>query len=117
MFSLSTIVELPPPLVFGQFLQPAMLWSSLGVTIVALSACTLLANLSFVYLIDLAGPIFASQVNYVTAMFGIFWRMLLLGERLSVSSWTAIFLVILGVIFVGAKSSDKPITINRNYQG
>lgn len=54
-------------------------------------------------LIRAAGPVFAGQTNYVTTMAGVFWGMLLLGERHSGWVWAALVLILGGLALVNAR--------------
>lgn len=116
LFAISVLFALPLSVAFGQFMAPALLMAPLGGIVLALALVTVLVNVSFVYLLDLAGPIFASQVTYVSALSGIVWGMLLLGERLTLIAWGAMGLVLIGIFLVETKRSGKPIKIQRNYR-
>lgn len=50
----------------------------------------------YLWLVTQAGAVFASQTAYLVTGFGIFWSMLLLGERYGFGVWIA-----LGMMFVG----------------
>jgi len=116
MFSFSILFAVPLAWLNDQWILPSALISSLGVVIFMLALVSVVANVAFVYLLDLAGAVFASQVAYATAIAGIIWGMLLLSERLGVFSWVAIAMVILGMYLVETKGSDKPIKIMRRYR-
>ena len=117
MFSFATLFVLPVALVSGQWIAPESLNSSLGMVILLLGIATIFANVALVYLVDLGGAVFSSQVAYGRVLAGIFWGILLLGEQLSWAAWTAIALILVGMYFVETKSIDKPVTIKRQYAG
>ena len=58
----------------------------------AVMGMALISNLSYaayLYLIQVAGPVFASQTGYVVTLSGVFWGMLIFGERHSPWVWLA----------------------------
>ena len=116
MFSFSILFAVPLAWVNDQWIAPSALISSLGMVIFMLALVSVTANVAFVYLLDLAGAVFASQVAYATAIAGIIWGMLLLNERLSIFAWVAVAMVVLGMYLVETKGSDKPIKIQRRYR-
>ena len=116
MFALSILFAVPLAAYFGQLMPVEVLLSPLGIVVAALALVSIVANAAYVYLLDLAGAIFASQVAYATAIAGIVWGMLLLNERLSLAAWFAVAIVILGMYLVETKGVDQPIKIKRNYR-
>jgi drug/metabolite transporter (DMT)-like permease len=54
----------------------------------------------YVWLVGKAGPIFASQISYLVTGFGVFWAMLLLGERFSIWIWLALTVMVVGIALV-----------------
>lgn len=116
MFAFSILFAVPLAWLNDQWILPHELVSSLGIVIFLLALVSITANVAFVYLLDLAGAVFASQAAYATAIAGIVWGMLLLNERLSVFAWVAIALVVLGMYLVETKGPDGPIRIQRRYR-
>ena len=66
-------------------------------------------------LVDLAGPVFASQSAYAMTMAGIGWGMLLLGETLSSTAWIAVALIVVGLLLVSPKPDNTEIVIKRSF--
>ncbi|MEM8957857.1 MAG: response regulator [Pseudomonadota bacterium] len=116
MFAFAILFAVPLAWLSGQWIAPEHLLTPLGVVILLLALVSIAANVAFVYLLDLAGAVFASQAAYATALAGIVWGMLLLGERMSVLAWVAIALVLLGMYLVETKGSADPIKIKRLYR-
>lgn len=117
MFCFSLVFALPLAWGNDQWIYPSDLFASqLGLVIFVLALVSILANVGFVYLLDLAGAVFSSQAAYVTALAGIVWGMLLLDERLSALAWAAIALVFVGMYLVETKGSDAPVKIKRQYR-
>lgn len=117
MFAFALLFAVPLAWLSGQWILPEHLGTELGFVILMLALASIGANVAFVYLLDLAGAVFSSQAAYATALAGIIWGMLLLGERLSLYAWGAIALVLLGMYLVETKGSDGPIKIRRQYRG
>lgn len=116
MFAFSILFALPLAWFNDQLLMPDQIVSQLGVVILLLALVSIAANVGFVYLLDLAGAVFSSQAAYASALAGIVWGMLLLGERLTFLAWVAIALVLLGMFLVETKGSDAPVKIKRTYR-
>ena len=117
MFSFSILFAVPLAWLNDQWILPEQLVSPLGIVILLLALASIAANVAFVYLLDLAGAVFSSQAAYASALAGIVWGMLLLGERLNAFAWAAIALVLLGMYLVETKGTDGPIKIKRQYRG
>ena len=63
----------------------------------------LLSGVAFallLYVIRVAGPVFASQTAYVITLAGVAWGMLLFGETHSLYIWSALALTLLGISLV-----------------
>lgn len=115
MFTFSTGLALILSAVTGNFIAPSALVSPLGGVIALLAIVTVVVNVTFFLLLKLGGGVFTSQKAYVTAIAGILWGTLLLGEQMSPLAWGAIGLVLLGMYLVESKASDEPITIKREF--
>lgn len=84
---------------------------------VALILCVVIAftMITSFKLVDLAGPVFASQSAYAMTMAGIGWGMLLLGETLSSTAWIAVALILVGLVLVSPKPDNTEIVIRRSF--
>lgn len=117
MFAFSVAFAVPLALFTDQWIPVDRLASTLGIVIGLLALVSIFANAFYIYLLDLAGVVFASQVAYGAAISGIIWGMLLLGERLTLGAWIAIGCILFGMYLVETKASDKPVKIKRQYRG
>ena len=81
-------------------------WAATGTGVLSGIAFTVL-----LYVIRVAGPVFASQSAYVITLAGVGWGMLLFGERHSVYIWSALALTMLGIALV---KPHKPKTLVHN---
>lgn len=70
-------------------------WAASGMAVASASAYTL-----FLRVIHSAGPVFASQTAYVITLAGVFWGIVLLGERHSLYVWAALALMLVGLALV-----------------
>lgn len=115
MFGLSTVLALILSGATGSLIAPSALVSPLGIVIVALAIVTVTVNVTFFILLKLGGGVFTSQKAYVTAIAGVLWGIVLLGENMSPLAWFAIAMVLLGMYLVESKTPDEPITIKRDF--
>jgi len=102
MFGVSVVavlLSLPIMLVLGQGYVP---WP-VGRAEAALIGSSVLHGLlysTYVWLAARAGSVFASQSTYLVTASGVFWAMLLLGERFSPMIWAALVVMLAGVALV-----------------
>ncbi len=68
-------------------------WAATGTAVASASAYTVL-----LYVIRTSGAVFASQAAYVITLAGVFWGMLIFGERHSVFIWAALALMMFGLM-------------------
>lgn len=116
MFGFSSVMALVLSVVTGNFIAPSTLVSPLGIIVVILAITTVVVNITFILLLKLGGGVFTSQKAYVTAVAGVLWGILLLGETMSPLAWSAITLVLIGMYLVDSKTSDEPIIIKRDFR-
>ena len=105
MFGVSVaamLLSLPIMLALGQEFVP---WP-VGKPEAALIASSALHGLlysTYVWLAARAGSVFASQSTYLVTASGVFWAMLLLGERFSPLIWVALVVMLAGVALVSPR--------------
>ena len=65
-------------------------------------------------IVRLAGPVFVSQANFITVTAGVFWAMLLHGERPSAWLWVSLaFLVAsLFLLVIGRRTRTKTAPVS-----
>lgn len=105
---------LPLALGTGQFFDPFAGFGREEMALIASSAIHALVYASFVWLAFRAGAVFASQCSYIVTGAGIFWAMLLLGERFPPSLWLALVLLLCGVALVSPRDKagrGEPATV------
>ena len=80
-------------------------WGTVEWATVGMVLCNLGSYALFLYLIGVAGPVFATQSSYFVTLFGILWGMLIFSERHPVWFWVA-----LGLLFGGmALVKERPV--------
>jgi drug/metabolite transporter (DMT)-like permease len=77
-------------------------WAASGMAVASATAYTL-----FLQVIRNAGPVFASQTAYVITLAGMFWGIVLLGERHSHYVWVALALMLAGLALVRPREDAR----------
>ena len=114
-FAISACFALPLAFALDHQMPVTSIWSTLGLVMLAMAGLTIVANGLFVLLLEVAGSVFTSMTSYCTALAGIFWAMVILGERPSLNAWIAIAIVFAGIFLVGTKEPEEPVKIKRDY--
>ncbi len=97
---MSAVLLLPLALASDQFWLPELPFGRLEWVVIAIGLITAVAYTLFVYLINTAGPLFASQAGYVVTLSGVLWGIALFGESHSVWVWSAFATMLLGLALV-----------------
>jgi drug/metabolite transporter (DMT)-like permease len=109
MFGVSMVgmvLAAPIALVTGQWVDPMPLGKAEAALVLS-SAVHALVYASYVWLASKAGSVFASQCAYLVTASGVFWAMLLLGERFSPLVWLALVVMLAGVALVQPRVEAK----------
>lgn len=94
------VICLPVALVSGQFFWPPLPFGVAEWSLVVMSVSHACLYAGYVWLAVRAGAVFASQTSYVVTGTGVFWAMLLLGERFPPLVWLALVVMLSGVALV-----------------
>jgi len=94
------LICLPLALAGGQFIEPRGPWGAPDWAILVSSVIHAGTYTGYVWLVGLAGAVFAVQVSYPVTAFGLLWSMLILGERYSLWVWAAFVIMIVGLTLV-----------------
>jgi len=93
----------------GAYSVPAWPPQKVEWAVILMAAIYVVAYGMFIYLIDAAGPVFASQIGYVVTLSGIAWGMIVFGESHSVWFWGAVALMMAGLTLVRPKEDEPPV--------
>lgn len=92
-------------------------WTAGHWAILAMVALTTVDCYLYFEIVRLAGPVFVSQANFITVIAGVFWAMLLHGERPSGWLWgslallvVSLFLLVMGRRTVVAPAAQPPVS-------
>jgi len=94
------VITLPLALLSGQWIDPRPPWDLPDAAHVASAVIHAAVYTTYVWLVGRAGAVFAAQVAYLVTGFGVFWAMLLLGERYSLWVWAAFGVMLVGLTLV-----------------
>ncbi|MCR9257610.1 MAG: DMT family transporter [Alphaproteobacteria bacterium] len=104
--SLGALILLTPiVLLRGDFVSPVPPWGTDDLAVGAMALIHIAAYTTLIYLIEKAGPVFASQLAYVVTLSGVAWGMAVLAERPGGGFWIALGLLIAGLALVNPRRS------------
>ena len=106
---LAAVIMLPVALATDQMFVPAFPFGTLEWTIVALGVITAVAYTMFILVINVAGPVFASQTGYLVTLGGVVWGMVLFGETHSPWVWASVATMIIGLALVTPRKPAPPL--------
>ncbi|MEC3862532.1 DMT family transporter [Mesobacterium sp. TK19101] len=94
------LLTLPMALASGQFIDPRGPWGAPDYALIASSVLHVLAYTMYVWLVGVAGSVFAVQVSYLVTLFGLVWSMIFLNEAYAGPVWLSLLLMLAGLFFV-----------------
>ena len=97
----------PPMLLTGQFYVPRAPFDRSEVALLVMSVSHAALYATYVWLAATAGAVFAAQSSYVVTVTGVFWAMLLLGERFPPTVWTALLALLAGLALVQPRRRQR----------
>ncbi|WP_158967365.1 DMT family transporter [Chachezhania sediminis] len=104
--AIASVMLLPAAVVTGQFIHPIRPLGAPEWALIASAVINVMVYATYVWLVGRAGPVFAAQVSYLVTGFGVFWAMMILGERYSPFVWLALLLVLGGIALVQPREKD-----------
>ncbi|MBW6506278.1 MAG: DMT family transporter [Rhodobacteraceae bacterium] len=102
---LTVLVAGPLALARGVFISPLRPWGQGDWAVVVGGVLNVGAYVGYLWLVGRAGAVFAAQVSYLVTGFGVFWAMVLLGERFSPWFWVAAAVIFLGLALVQPRAA------------
>ncbi len=100
MLLMASAVLVPVVLATDSFVPLGFPWRALEWAVVGIVAVNALAYAVFYHLIQIAGPVFATQMAYVVTIAGVAWGIAILGEQHSLWVWGALVLMLAGLALV-----------------
>ncbi len=97
---LGLVALFPIVLINGYWISPFRAWGPAELAITFSSLIHSLIYISYIWLIGKAGVVFASQVSYIYTASGIGFSIILLGEGYSAFVWSAVILMLIGLMMV-----------------
>ncbi len=105
------VICLPIAVGSGQYFNPfAAVWGRSEWALVASSSVHAVVYAAYVWLAARAGSVFAAQCSYLVTATGVFWAMVLLGERFSPWVWLALVVMLSGVALVQPRARGNTST-------
>ena len=101
------VLLLPLSLSTGAFISLAHRWGPPEWAILGMTILHVVAYTSYVWIVGRAGSVFAAQVAYVVTGSGVFWSMIILGERYSGWIWAAFLLIMIGISLVSPRQKSR----------
>lgn len=98
--ALGALIALPLALASGQFIDLRPPWGPPEYAIFLSALIHVTVYTTYVWMVGVAGPVFAVQVSYLVTGFGVMWAMLILNESYSGWIWSAMGLILMGVFMV-----------------
>ncbi len=102
------VIGLPLMVVSGQWISPFPPYGWPELALILSSSMHALLYTGYVWLAARAGAVFASQTGYIVTGSGMFWAMLILGERFSDWVWAAFLVMALGLFLVAPRLRKAP---------
>lgn len=100
------VLALPLAIGSGQWIDPRGPWGAPDAALVVSALIHTTVYCGYVWLVGRAGAVFAAQVSYLVTAFGVFWAMLVLGERYSGYVWLALAVMLAGLFLVQPRARD-----------
>jgi drug/metabolite transporter (DMT)-like permease len=97
---ISAVIMAPVAYASGHLFVPAFPFGTLEWTVLGLGLITAFAYSTYVMLIKMAGPVFASQTGYVVTLAGVFWGIWLFDETHSSWVWGSLVMMMIGLTLV-----------------
>lgn len=100
MLLMASAVLIPVVLVTGTFVPLGLPWGAVEWSVIGMVAVNAVAYSVFYHLIQIAGPVFATQMGYVVTIAGVAWGIVIFGEQHSVWIWGALAFMLAGLALV-----------------
>ncbi len=103
MLTTSALIGLPLMLASGSGYMPGFPWREADIAVLTLPVITGIAHIFLFQLIQMAGPVYFSQVGYIVTISGLLWGWALFGESHGPWIWAALALMFAGLMLVNLR--------------
>jgi drug/metabolite transporter (DMT)-like permease len=100
MLITATLIMTPFVLATDTFVPLSWPWDSSTWAIISLAILSVVCYGLFIMLIVRAGPVFASQTAYIVTLSGVFWGILIFGEKHSLWIWASLAVMLIALALV-----------------
>ena len=100
MMLAGTIVLVPIVLATDSGVSMRLPWGQVQWACLAMAVVNVFSYTVFLYLIQVAGPVFAALAGYFTMLSGVLWGMALFGETHGPVVWAAFAVMVVGMLLV-----------------
>ena len=107
MFIAASVITTPAVISTGTFVPLAWPFGPVEWAIVGMASLSVTAYSLYIFLITLAGPVFASQTAYVVTFSGVFWGVVIFDEQHSAWIWTSLVVMLVALIMVTPRKKEK----------
>ena len=109
MLALASIIVTPIIILTDTFVPLYFPWGRQEWAIVSMAVVGVICYGIFLWLVINLGPIFASQTGYVITLSGVFWGIIIFGEKHSSWVWGSLILMLVALALVAPRSNDSKI--------
>jgi drug/metabolite transporter (DMT)-like permease len=106
MLFMAALVLAPIVWATGTYVPLGLPWGPVEWSVVAMTVANAIAYSLFVWVISMAGPVFASQTAYTVTIAGVLWGMAVFGERHSLWIWASLAVMLAGLALVTPKAKQ-----------
>ncbi len=106
MLLMASVVLVPVILATDTFVPLGFPWGEVEWAVAGIVAVNALSYAVFYHLIQIAGPVFATQMAYVVTIAGVAWGIAIFGEQHSLWIWGALGLMLAGLALVTPRAAD-----------
>jgi drug/metabolite transporter (DMT)-like permease len=107
MLLVAALVLVPVVLLTDTFVPLGFPFGALEWSVIGMVAVNAFAYSVFYHLIQIAGPVFATQMSYVVTMAGVGWGIAIFGEQHSLWVWGALAVMLAGLALVTPRAETS----------
>ena len=108
MLITATLIMTPFVLATDTFVPLSWPWGASDWAIIGLAILSVVCYGLFIGLVVRAGPVFASQTAYIVTLSGVFWGILIFGEKHSLWIWASLASMLIALALVTPRKEVRP---------